>query len=157
MAHNIAVLVRLFACLLFCNCAIGAPLTKGDLVGTYRVDVSGAEDAETVPTQFYNVALKLSPDGSFATTNAPVNFFFPYPLPTGEEEVAHGTWKVRYVSGDGLITTEMIDLTFATASWKGSFSAPVKTYRGIPRIKVLYRSEERRVGKECRSRWSPYH
>ena len=25
------------------------------------------------------------------------------------------------------------------------------------RIKVLCRSEERRVGKECRSRWSPYH
>ena len=22
---------------------------------------------------------------------------------------------------------------------------------------VLHRSEERRVGKECRSRWSPYH
>ena len=22
---------------------------------------------------------------------------------------------------------------------------------------VVYRSEERRVGKECRSRWSPYH
>ena len=21
----------------------------------------------------------------------------------------------------------------------------------------IYRSEERRVGKECRSRWSPYH
>ena len=25
------------------------------------------------------------------------------------------------------------------------------------RIKNLIRSEERRVGKECRSRWSPYH
>ena len=24
-------------------------------------------------------------------------------------------------------------------------------------INVLFRSEERRVGKECRSRWSPYH
>ena len=24
-------------------------------------------------------------------------------------------------------------------------------------IGVLARSEERRVGKECRSRWSPYH
>ena len=24
-------------------------------------------------------------------------------------------------------------------------------------LKELYRSEERRVGKECRSRWSPYH
>ena len=23
--------------------------------------------------------------------------------------------------------------------------------------KLMYRSEERRVGKECRSRWSPYH
>ena len=22
---------------------------------------------------------------------------------------------------------------------------------------LIYRSEERRVGKECRSRWSPYH
>jgi len=25
------------------------------------------------------------------------------------------------------------------------------------RLSVLERSEERRVGKECRSRWSPYH
>ena len=24
-------------------------------------------------------------------------------------------------------------------------------------IALRYRSEERRVGKECRSRWSPYH
>ena len=24
-------------------------------------------------------------------------------------------------------------------------------------IVMLLRSEERRVGKECRSRWSPYH
>src|SRR5256885_5707005 len=24
-------------------------------------------------------------------------------------------------------------------------------------IRAQYRSEERRVGKECRSRWSPYH
>ena len=26
-----------------------------------------------------------------------------------------------------------------------------------PETVVQYRSEERRVGKECRSRWSPYH
>src|SRR5256885_16189751 len=29
--------------------------------------------------------------------------------------------------------------------------------RGIPWVAVQERSEERRVGKECRSRWSPYH
>src|ERR1039457_2023817 len=27
----------------------------------------------------------------------------------------------------------------------------------IPDPLTAYRSEERRVGKECRSRWSPYH
>ena len=24
-------------------------------------------------------------------------------------------------------------------------------------VEMVFRSEERRVGKECRSRWSPYH
>ena len=28
---------------------------------------------------------------------------------------------------------------------------------GSPYIGERWRSEERRVGKECRSRWSPYH
>ena len=28
---------------------------------------------------------------------------------------------------------------------------------GLIRVKWNGRSEERRVGKECRSRWSPYH
>src|SRR5690554_1214303 len=27
----------------------------------------------------------------------------------------------------------------------------------IEKLKLAERSEERRVGKECRSRWSPYH
>ena len=34
-----------------------------------------------------------------------------------------------------------------------------KKGKGVSRLygKVIPRSEERRVGKECRSRWSPYH
>ena len=28
---------------------------------------------------------------------------------------------------------------------------------GITEVIINVRSEERRVGKECRSRWSPYH
>ena len=28
---------------------------------------------------------------------------------------------------------------------------------GAEKIDGFWRSEERRVGKECRSRWSPYH
>src|SRR2546430_17699696 len=30
-------------------------------------------------------------------------------------------------------------------------------HSGIIRAGARFRSEERRVGKECRSRWSPYH
>ena len=33
----------------------------------------------------------------------------------------------------------------------------LKTFDGRGRVTGHYRSEERRVGKECRSRWSPYH
>src|SRR5688572_31282899 len=42
----------------------------------------------------------------------------------------------------------------------GQFSGRVQqTYKhSVPRFFVPeHRSEERRVGKECRSRWSPYH
>ena len=31
------------------------------------------------------------------------------------------------------------------------------THTVIAKDKLVLRSEERRVGKECRSRWSPYH
>ena len=31
------------------------------------------------------------------------------------------------------------------------------SYPGIEDTLIVRRSEERRVGKECRSRWSPYH
>src|SRR2546426_11366998 len=35
--------------------------------------------------------------------------------------------------------------------------APTFAYRLSADGEALFRSEERRVGKECRSRWSPYH
>src|SRR3989449_10048325 len=34
---------------------------------------------------------------------------------------------------------------------------PQSLVMGQDRIRAMDRSEERRVGKECRSRWSPYH
>ena len=30
-------------------------------------------------------------------------------------------------------------------------------HKGVRCPERIFRSEERRVGKECRSRWSPYH
>ena len=48
--------------------------------------------------------------------------------------------------------------TIGRDSWKSYINRlPLsETLRAVP-IAILLRSEERRVGKECRSRWSPYH
>ena len=46
--------------------------------------------------------------------------------------------------------TEVPDSTFADKILGDGFAV-------IPSEGKVYRSEERRVGKECRSRWSPYH
>src|SRR3712207_1133194 len=42
-----------------------------------------------------------------------------------------------------------IELGFLAVAWRDQGDHE--------RAKLLARSEERRVGKECRSRWSPYH
>ena len=47
----------------------------------------------------------------------------------------------------------MINGTYASVG----FSNYVSIFKDKYFIKALTRSEERRVGKECRSRWSPYH
>src|SRR5256885_7078772 len=47
-----------------------------------------------------------------------------------------------------------LDIIRATVSFKnGAFHFEIQMAGEIPKV----RSEERRVGKECRSRWSPYH
>ena len=55
------------------------------------------------------------------------------------------------------------DITFYINSPGGVVSAGLAIYDTMQYIRCdmatlcLLRSEERRVGKECRSRWSPYH
>src|SRR3989441_8383155 len=39
----------------------------------------------------------------------------------------------------------------------GSAAHLLREFRELRRALIEHRSEERRVGKECRSRWSPYH
>ena len=47
-------------------------------------------------------------------------------------------------------------LTAYTVSMVGDFSIAEDIVQEIA-VAATRRSEERRVGKECRSRWSPYH
>src|SRR2546422_9861317 len=55
-----------------------------------------------------------------------------------------------YVGFDG----DVADFQFEEArAWMPDFG--ISYHLGIDGISLLLRSEERRVGKECRSRWSP--
>ena len=49
------------------------------------------------------------------------------------------------------VVTRMTSIQPSWATTKGEI------FRTIPNEIMPSRSEERRVGKECRSRWSPYH
>ena len=47
---------------------------------------------------------------------------------------------------------------FNIYAWNEEFKGFFEKYYTVPEgVTVNWRSEERRVGKECRSRWSPYH
>src|SRR5207248_8916262 len=73
---------------------------------------------------------------------------------------SYGDWSSDVCSSD-LIPSSPRDGSYRCFEWErrpargeeGMFI----TGRDITERKKKERSEERRVGKECRSRWSPYH
>jgi len=74
---------------------------------------------------------------------------------TKKETAAHwkllfdGTTATGWVNGDGSAVQA------APGAWEVVNGAI--TLKKDAKGGDIYRSEERRVGKECRSRWSPYH
>ena len=71
----------------------------------------------------------------------------------------------RENEGDLVVAAQLVTpehISFMTRHGSGLVCMPVIAQRldelGIaPMVERNTRSEERRVGKECRSRWSPYH
>ena len=63
---------------------------------------------------------------------------------------ADATFTVDFYADQTLLKTETVSF--------GTFTDLDLDMTNVLRLKiVVLRSEERRVGKECRSRWSPYH
>ena len=60
--------------------------------------------------------------------------------------------KDKLVKGEGIIFYSPDEVIIAYNEEKVDLHAIIKV-----KVRVIERSEERRVGKECRSRWSPYH
>src|SRR2546430_11286788 len=80
-------------------------------------------------------------------------------LPTGRDVIAAldaatagPTYRAAMLRGAAIERLRALERQFKTRSVAYEMLGP-------PRLtKLLFeRSEERRVGKECRSRWSPYH
>ena len=64
--------------------------------------------------------------------------------------------KGREVIGwDELTNSSFLPEGVIIQGWRGLGAAALKAAEKGHRF--IMRSEERRVGKECRSRWSPYH
>src|SRR2546427_8569381 len=63
--------------------------------------------------------------------------------------------KQALAAPDGLPAATEIIGNSASFDMQNIADALIRYFSGEGR--VLLRSEERRVGKECRSRWSPYH
>src|SRR2546421_9887087 len=88
-----------------------------------------------------------------------------HPRTGGRIDIASVTEQLVYEMGDprAYITPDGVaDFTTIKLSQAGKNRVRVSGVRGKPatdklKVSIAYRSEERRVGKECRSRWSPYH
>ena len=76
----------------------------------------------------------------------------------------------RRQSQDRILRGDILELTEGKILWMDAYSKKQFVEEGMTQIRVeedflqkagegefCFRSEERRVGKECRSRWSPYH
>ena len=82
---------------------------------------------------------------------------FEIKMPKLGESITEGTiisWSVKV--GD---TVEEDDVLFEVSTAKVSAEIPSPVEGKVKQLLFNEgdRSEERRVGKECRSRWSPYH
>ena len=77
--------------------------------------------------------------------------------------MAFGFGNISSKSSKKVLQLESVGSILAKEKIKEDLQAVVllSSYRSEKEIeaisKFLERSEERRVGKECRSRWSPYH
>ena len=77
-------------------------------------------------------------------------------------DVCHKMWQLGWVAAnDGNVSVKLPDGNFicTPTGISKSLITPEKLVKINAQGEILEanRSEERRVGKECRSRWSPYH
>src|SRR3989449_11753271 len=127
------------------------------------VGVKNHTHAAKNPNAHFNKGATLDQVLGSRMIATPLRLFMCSPITDGaaavilaSEERARGlTDKPIWIRGTGqaLDGFQLTSLHEDYAQWPALRRAAQAAYR----IAGIARSEERRVGKECRSRWSPYH
>ena len=92
------------------------------------------------------------------TCALPISHLMAEALAEGATQVAETTAQLLRITGEQIQKGRWHDediLSALNGADAIAFGSP--TYMGGVSGQFKCRSEERRVGKECRSRWSPYH
>ena len=136
-------------------------------------------DGEQSPGASMNVDEKLHVARQLARLNIDIiEAGFPVASPGDFEAVHRIAREIKGITVAGLARAKDIDIVRAGEAIKPAESGRIHTFlatsdihlkfklrmtreevlkTAIMAVKMARRSEERRVGKECRSRWSPYH
>ena len=159
------VMRRLLGCL-FCLLLVTAGWgqeTTGSIVGTVR-DASGAvvpNATVTLTNTDTGVVVRVVKTGPNGDFSAPL-------LPIGHYSFNVEAPGFQTFSQTGIVLNATDKLTFLPTLKVGSSSTQITVEAAAHQVEMqsaqaaalvngTQRSEERRVGKECRSRWSPYH
>ena len=82
---------------------------------------------------------------------------FDLPVETADDRKKYSQFRKHLIKTGFLMVQESIYCKLApNSNTADSIAANIRKHKPSQGL-VQLRSEERRVGKECRSRWSPYH
>ena len=76
---------------------------------------------------------------------------------SGGDSSKEGQVSLEYFAHSSFRITSPGGMTIVIDPWRNDPSGAWGQWFPEEYPEILTRSEERRVGKECRSRWSPYH
>src|SRR3712207_5595524 len=91
---------------------------------------------------------------SFSTKSVKLYAKLEWHNPFGSVKDRAAYWMIKHAERTGTLKKDKSIIIEPSSGNTGIALAGISSALGY---KVEIRSEERRVGKECRSRWSPYH
>src|SRR5256885_6755248 len=143
-------------------------LLKEQGVGCYRSQHEGYHTLSHIRSRYHEVVQVRACDEQYSATICHHFFFF---SSRRRHTRLQGDWSSDVCSSDLQLRSGMAILHegnlcrvlsvqhITPGNWRGMVQTKLRNLKSGNSFEYRFRSrsEERRVGKECRSRWSPYH